>query len=288
MIDFIAKPPKKKKEKKLLADVEAELRSNGTEYRVFYTTHKGGGKEIAEELTQSGESTVVVVGGDGTLNDVLTGIQDPSRCVLGLIPAGTGNDFAASANIPKGLAALKLILSGETKPTDYIAFSDGRRSLNIAGLGMDVDILTRCERMKRLHAKSKYFFSLLASLIKYRGCEIEVTVDGETRTHNALIAAVCNGKQLGGGIPLCPPAEIADGKMDLTVVDCPKRSKLLGALIKLMRGKVLALPFTCHTLCESAVIKPSARCIAQYDGELYETDALEATLVHGQLNMFRG
>lgn len=288
MIYFIAKPPKKKKEKKLLEAVEARLRETGTEYRIFFTEKRGGGREIAERLTQNGETTVAVIGGDGTLNDVLTGIANPSACRLGLIPAGTGNDFAASANIPYGFAALELILSGEAKPTDFIDFSDGRRSLNIAGLGMDVDILTRCERMKRLHAKSKYFLSLLASLFRYRGCEITVTANGETKTHNALIAAVCNGKRLGGGIPLCPPAEIADGKIDLTVVDCPKRIKLLGALIKLMRGKVFELPFAFHTLCESAVIKPAARCFAQYDGELYETQSLEAKIVNGQLNMFRG
>lgn len=288
MFCFIVKPPKKKKEKKLLQEIEERLRERGTEYRIYFTERRGGGGEIAARLTEEGAATLIVIGGDGTLNDVLSGVADPSACRLGLIPAGTGNDFAASAKIPYGAAALELILSGEAKPTDFIAFSDGRRSLNIAGLGMDVDILTRCERMKRLHARSKYFLSLLVSLFRYRGCEVTVTVNGETKTHNALIAAVCNGKQLGGGIPLCPPADIGDGKLDLTVIDCPRRIKLPGSLIKLMRGKVFDLPFAFHTLCESAVIKPTSRCVAQYDGELYETEALEAEIVHGQLYMFRG
>lgn len=287
MLHLIARPPKKNKDEKLLNEIERRLGA-AAEYRLHYTGGKGGGAEIARELTRSGETELVVVGGDGSLNDVLTGISDPARCTLGLIPAGTGNDFASSANIPKGLEALGLIVNGTPKPTDFIAFSDGRRSLNIAGLGIDADILMRCERMKRLHAKSKYFFSLIASLIKYRGSSVTVSVNGTEYTSNALIAAFCNGKQLGGGIPLCPVAQIDDGKMDLVVVDCPKRSKIPGALIKLMQGKVLTLPFARRYSCESAVVTPSVPCTAQYDGELGEAVTLHATLVHGQLKMFRG
>lgn len=280
--------PLKKKGQKLLGVIEQRLNERGTPYTVHVTQSKGGGREIARELTEAGETELIVIGGDGSLNDVLTGIADPSRCVLGLIPAGTGNDFAAAAKIPYGEKALDFILNGKPEYVDYIDFSDGRRSLNIAGIGIDVDILERCERMKRLRGvKSKYFFSLIASLCKYRGFRISVTVNGETTEHNALIAAVCNGRQLGGGIPLCPSADIADGKLELVVADNPKkRRQLIGALFKLMQGKLFSLSFTHHVFCERAVIKPIRPCCAQYDGELYQTEALDATLVHGQLKMF--
>ncbi len=285
MLDFIAKPPRKKKGKKLVERICARLDGEGIPYAFHYTKEKGDGAKIARELTQEEGKTLVVVGGDGSLNDVLTGIVDPEKCTLGLIPAGTGNDFAAAANIPHGEKALDLILKGSPKKIDYIDFSDGRRSINIAGLGLDVDILTRCENMK-IRGKSNYIFGLLSSLVHFRGCEVLVEADGIERKMNAMIVAVCNGKQCGGGIPLCPPAVFDDGKMDLLYVDYPKRSKILGALIKLMRGKILSLPFAHYATVDYAKITPSSPRVAQYDGELYETACLEATLKKGGLNLY--
>lgn len=274
--------------KRLLEKIGERLDAWGGEYRIFRTERKGQATELARQLTEEGERTIVAMGGDGTMNDVLSGLTHTDECSFGLIPAGTGNDFATSAKIPFGMDALELILTAEAKPTDYIQFDDGRRSLNIAGLGIDVDVLQRCERMKLFHKKVKYFLSLLVSLMKFRGYRVEVDVNGETSVRTALIAAVCNGKFLGGGIPLCPPAEVADGKMDLIVVDCPARRKILPALIRLMKGKILSLPFAHHTLCDRAVITPGQPSVAQYDGELWETKALGATLVAGKLKMFRG
>ena len=286
MLDLIIKPQNRKGQQ-TLKKVESRLKERGVPYEVHFTEGKGDARRIASSLTEEGRCDLVVIGGDGTLNDVLTGMKDPSKCRLGLIPSGTGNDFSVSAGIPAGEAALPLILDGEARPTDYIDFSDGRRSLNIAGMGMDVDILLRCEKMKGFHDKSKYFFSLLASLVKYDGVTLRIEADGEQFEEKLLIAAVCNGKQLGGGIPLCPAADISDGLMDLVAVTCPKRSKLLGALIKLMQGKVLTLPFTRHIRCERAAILPKSPAVAQYDGELYQTAAMEATLRKGGLLLYR-
>ena len=227
MLDLIIKPQNKKGQQ-TLKRVEKRLVSEGIPYEVHYTEGKGDAQRIARELTGRGRCELVVIGGDGSLNDVLTGMCDPSLCRLGLIPAGTGNDFSVSAGIPSGEAALELILKGAPKPTDYIDFSDGRRSLNIAGMGIDVDILLRCERMKGFHDKSKYFFSLLASLMKYDGMQLTVRSGEEVIEKKVLIAALCNGKQFGGGIPMCPAADIGDGLLNVVVVDCPKRSKIPG------------------------------------------------------------
>ncbi len=289
MLNIIANPKSfRGKGKKLLGAVTQSLDARGIVYRVFGTRKKGDATEYARAVTAEAGAKIVVVGGDGTLNEAISGIVHPERCTLGLIPAGTGNDFAAGAGIPNGLAALDAIINDRTQYVDFIEFTSGRRCMNIAGLGMDVDILTRCEKMRRFHKKSKYFFSLIASLIKYRGCGLTASANGVTVSKNALIAAVCNGRQLGGGIPLCPPAKIDDGMLELVVVDCPKRSRLLGALIMLMRGKFLDLPFAKRITCEAASIVPHEKCVAQYDGELFETNALNARIVSGVLKFYRG
>lgn len=277
------------KYKKLISQLEERLRANGAKYRFFYSKAPGDCVKFSRCLSEAGETEIIGVGGDGTLNEILCGLYDPSRVHLGLIPAGTGNDFAASAHIPLGADALYCILGKEAVATDFIECDDGDRSLNIAGVGIDVDILERCARKKHGGRKSKYFFSLLASLFHFRGFGADITVNGETTRSNILIAAICNGKQLGGGIPLCPVAEIGDGMMELVVVDCPKRRiQLIKELIYLMRGKLLTRAITHRYPCREAIIKPDGNRVVQYDGELREKDALRATLISGKLHMYRG
>lgn len=277
-----------KKGRKLLDSVESRLKGSGTEYCVHIATKPGEAIGLARSLTEGGADKLIVFGGDGTLNEVLNGIAEPANCELGLIPAGTGNDFSVSAKIPKGIDALELILNGEPKPTDYIQCDDGKRSINIAGMGIDVDILIRAARKKG--GKGKYFSSLLSSLAHYKAIELDVSADGgETVRYKSLIACVCNGSRFGGGIPMCPDAVIDDGKMELVVADCPRRLKIPGALVKLMRGKVLSLPITHRISCTSARITvPSGRFLAQYDGEIKECESLTAEIVSGKLKMFRG
>lgn len=288
MLNIIVNPNAcRGKNKGLLQAVKDRLEQEGVPFAVYETHGTGDGREIARTLSLAGETLLIAMGGDGTLNEVLCGIVEPEKVTLGLIPAGTGNDFAAAANIPEGLAALDLILNGEAKYTDYLECNDGMRSINIAGLGIDVDILERCERMKGSD-KSKYFRALLRSLISFRALKITITADGKTEEHRALLAAACNGVQFGGGIKICPPAVIDDGKMDLIVIDCPGRIKLPYYLVKLKKGKVLSLSPAHRILCEEAVIEPERKGRAQYDGELKGADALTAKIVHAKLKMFRG
>ncbi len=289
MLHFIVNPRSLRgKSKGLLEKIEARLKAEQREYVLHKTEKKGDATAYAREISGTAGETIVAIGGDGMANDVLCGIIDPATVTFGLIPAGTGNDFAVSGNIPHGMAALELILKSEPKYTDYLQFDDGHRSLNVAGQGIDVDILERCDRMKVFRGKSKYFLSLIATLFRYAGNRVEIEVDGKKWQTNSMIVSFCNGRVFGGGIPICPPAEIADGKMELVVVDCPKRSKLLGALVKLMKGKLLTLPFAHRFSCERAVVTPLSSHSAQFDGEVYPVESLGVSIVTQKLLMYRG
>ena len=279
----------KGKWRSLLSAIESRLKECGKQFSFHIARKAGEAVEIARTLTKEGEPTLIAVGGDGTLNEVVSGIQNPEACTLGLIPAGTGNDFSVAAKIPLGLEALELILKGEPKYTDYIQFDDGKRSINIAGMGIDVDILQRVAK-KKGGKKSKYFFSLISSLIHYRPIDLEAQADnGEAVHYKSLIACVCNGFQFGGGIPICPDAVIDDGKLELVVVDCPPRHRIPAALIKLMHGKILKLPIAHRISCSSArITAPSGGFFAQYDGEIKECASLTASIVSQKLKMFRG
>ena len=272
---------------KLIAKTEKRLAAAGIAYRIFYTDKPGAAFKYARSLSSAGGKEFLVVGGDGTVNEVLSGLVDPSVCTLAVMPAGTGNDFAVAAGIPSRMKALELYLNGVPRPVDYIECGT-RRSMNIAGTGIDVEVLRRCERMKYGTRRGKYFRALVACLLRYRGTKLRVTVNGETKEYTALIAAVCNGTQFGGGIPLCPAAEIDDGQLELVIVDCPPLRKLVPELIRLMRGKLLTRPITHHIPCAGAVIKGDGNIFVQYDGEICEEGALNAKIVRGALKLYRG
>ncbi len=276
----------KKRALKNLTVAEKILGERGLAYEVHATGGFRDATEIARRLTEAGERELIVLGGDGTLHEVLNGLVEPAKCNLGLIPSGTGNDFASKAGVPlQADKALELILSGETKPTDFLEVS-GIRCMNVCGMGMDVDVLERCQKGK-LKGKIKYLMSLLKSLFAFKGLPILVESDGIEEKHSALIAAACNGTQFGGGICICPVAEIDDTKMDVVVVDCiGGKWKIIKAFLKLMKGKILEYPAAKHFLCDRVRFTPDTPCTVQLDGELY-TDLEFSVCVGEGVNFYR-
>ncbi|MBQ9728661.1 MAG: diacylglycerol kinase family lipid kinase [Clostridia bacterium] len=271
----------KKKALKNLEVLEALFQSRGVAYEVHTSTAERETTEIVRKITQEKDQDVIVLGGDGTLHEALNGIVDPSACRLGLIPSGTGNDFAETAGIPLDpQKAAELILDCEAKETDCLEIG-GVRCMNVGGLGIDVDVLERCNRGKK-RGKAKYLKSLIQSLFAFKGMKVIVENEGKSEEKSVLIAAACNGTQFGGGIKICPTAEIDDGKMDVITVDCIGGVfKIIGAFIQLMKGRILQYPLTKHFRCDAVKFVSDKPCVAQLDGELYKELTFEAKVVRG-------
>lgn len=271
----------KKKASKNLRVVEEMLKERGIAYQLHQSCDVHDAEAIARKLTEQGETELIVLGGDGTLNEVLNGLSDPTVCKIGLIPSGTGNDFAERRGIPLDPEkAMKRILDGEAQDVDYIDVS-GTRCMNVAGLGMDVDVLERCQKGK-MKGKLKYLMSLIKSLFAFKGYRVKIVSEGREETHDVLICAACNGSQFGGGIKICPPAKEDDGQMDVVIVDCiGGKWKIIKAFIQLMKGKVIEYPLTTYFRCESVTFLPENDCPIQLDGELYHNHAFEAKLRKG-------
>lgn len=271
----------KKKATKNLRVVERILTERGLAYELHQSCDVHDAETIARRLTEAGETELIVLGGDGTLNEVLNGLHDPSVCTIGLIPSGTGNDFAERRGIPLDAEkAMQRILDGEAEEVDYIDVS-GTRCMNVAGLGIDVDVLERCQRGK-LKGKIKYLMSLIKSLFAFKGCRVKIVSEGREETHDVLICAACNGSQFGGGIKICPCAKENDGQMDVVVVDCIGGVwKIVLAFIQLMKGKVIEYPLTTYFRCDSVEFLPEKDCPIQLDGELYHNHPFKATLCKG-------
>lgn len=271
----------KEKAKKKLVTVEKVLCQRGVAYQTHLTQSVGDATAIAKELTVSGEKEIIALGGDGTLHEVLNGLHDPTDCHLGLIPSGTGNDFAERVGLSLDPEkAINFILDNEPKDTNYIQIGE-HRCMNVAGLGMDVEVLERCKKGK-LKGKLKYLMSLVQSLFKYKGCKIKIESDGVEEEHDALIGALCNGNVFGGGIKICPEAQVDDDKLNAVIVECiGGKIKIIKAFIQLLKGKILQYPATRHFLCERLTITPKIPCAIQMDGEVYHNVTFDAKIGKG-------
>lgn len=260
----------------------------GKDYEVLLTRKKDDAKLHAERITSSGEEcTIIAMGGDGTLHDILNGIKDFDKCSLGLIPFGTGNDFAATAKIPKNVKeAAEIIAFKAPKYIDFIELASGLRSINSVGMGLDVDILNRVYS-KNMRGRTKYLRALIPSLMRFKSCNFTLKYDGKTEKHYGLIAALGNGKQLGGGIKLFPHAEIDDGYLDLLIVDYISKPKMIGAFFKLLLGKVDKIKKVTFVKTKAATfIHEDENYTLQAEGELYDNVPLEAHIVENKLKFY--
>ena len=290
MLNFIVNPHagtfKGKKLKQTLKKLEKHLAERNVPYTIHKTNNKGHATTLTRNLIDDGATDIIAIGGDGTLHEIINGFHSFDKCNLGLIPCGTGNDFAGATNIPKDpVKALDLILDGEAKYIDYLQMPT-LRGINVIGAGLDVAVLERYEKLKK-KTKFGYTMCLLKTLFGYKGISFECEVDGEKKTYNSFIAAIANGTRFGGGIKICPDAIYNDGELNFVSVDFIKGLPLLGLLLKLKSGKILQAKGATEISAKKVKITGESITTIQIDGELYPGNSLEVEVVSNQLKMYR-
>ena len=288
MLNFIYNPiAGKGKAQRFRVSIEERLKPLGVAYCFWQTECRRDATRLARELTERGETDIVAMGGDGTVNEVLNGLADPARVNLGLIPCGSGNDFAAAIGIPlTAEGSLKVLLSAAPKATDYLECS-GIRGLNVIGAGIDVDILKRSYRAKVLKGSLNYFVSLLSALLHFRFYRFTAEFGAEKGEHDGLILCACNGRRIGGGIGICPAAIVDDGLLDIVLVEDVRKSMIPGALVRLAGGRILDAPYTTHRRAARLRAAFAEPVTIQIDGELYDDLTFDVRVVHDGLKMYR-
>ena len=259
--------------------IGALLSERGEEYRLLWTEGPGHASALAREASAAGAKTVLSIGGDGTAFEVAQGLAGTDTA-LGIIPAGTGNDFAKTLGSPLNPeAALAFVLSHPPKRTDAGEIN-GRMFLNEIGTGFDVSVLDYAEKAKRYcRGLLPYLYGVLQTLFRFRAVPITFSIDGgEMITRDAFVMAVGNGGIIGGGIPIAPEAKADDGLFDVVIVGKISKRKLPARLIGLMRGKIMTFPET-EFYRASFVVFSAPRMRVNIDGEIVpETQAIARVL----------
>jgi diacylglycerol kinase (ATP) len=226
--------------------------SEGLAGDALFSERPGHLSELARDAADAGARLLVVVGGDGSMNEVANGIAGRNGVELAVIARGTGWDFVRTYDIPRDVArASRVALGGAVREIDAgrVSFRgwDGsdRTAVfaNIASAGMSGAIAQRAnDTTKALGGKASYLWATLAVFFPWRNDVVRVDVDGDRREGRMHDVVVANGRYFGGGMMICPEAAPDDGLFDVLLIgDLTKRDLLL-TLPKTYRGKHLPHP----------------------------------------------
>lgn len=271
---------------KIVKEITSVLQEQHEPWEILYTEYPGHATELARVAAgKEGCKAVIAVGGDGTDYETACGLMD-SDVPMGIIPAGTGNDFIKTIGIPrKPVDALRFILNGKPRKVDIGRMND-RMFLNVCGTGFDVTVLDYTLAAKK-YARGilPYLIGLVRGIFHHKGVQVKLTVDGKTIEKDVLVCSIANGRFIGGGIPICPEATADDGLLDVVVVNNKPRWMIPFYLPGLMLGKILRFPFTSHVRCsEVSLVSPGMRL--NVDGEVFSMDQADFAVLPGKLNLY--
>jgi diacylglycerol kinase (ATP) len=223
----------------------------GSRARWACTTARGEAAAMAARERAAGTDLVVAVGGDGTISEIAAGLLSApgvgSMPRLGIVPAGTCSDFARTFGLPRDPAgAVDLLSAGRTawvdacEMTGALAGASRSFAINICGCGIPGDVVRRVNTSARTRRGAPGFLSAaLATLVRYRPCEVTVSVDGGPARGTRLLALfVCNGRYFGGGMQPGRGAEPDDGLLRVVEVSAMPRVRVLAQLHRLYSGRL--------------------------------------------------
>ena len=268
----------------------------GLEGATLFSERQGHLAELAREAALDGAELLVVVGGDGSVNEVVNGLAGLGRQPeVAVVPRGTGWDFSRTFGIPRKIDdAVQIALQGDVRTIDlgrasYRAWDGSDATAwfaNVASAGMSGAIAKRAnETTKALGGKASYLWATFAVFSGWEATEIEVAVDGERRAGPMFDVVIANGRFFGGGLEICPEAEPDDGLFDvLTIGDVTKRD-LVQTMPKMYRGTHLPHPKAELLRGSSVTVTSETPLPIELDGEQPGTTPVTFEVAAGALRL---
>ncbi len=211
-----------------------------TDVEVTTTSNPG---ELDGVLHRRGGRQVVVAGGDGSLHAVVSALHrrhELTDTVIGLVPLGTGNDFARGARIPLDPAeAARVVVSGRVRPVDLIVDCLGEVVVNNVHVGAGAQASHNAKPLKKVFGRFGYVLGAAKAAVKPPFVRLRIVVDGHEVAdfaHPILMVAIGNGARVGGGAEITPEASPEDGRMDVMVSFSTGPLARIGYAVRLWRG----------------------------------------------------
>jgi diacylglycerol kinase (ATP) len=272
-----------------LQTINSALRAAHDEMDIVMTVGAGDAAGAAETAARAGVyDKLFVAGGDGTLNEVVNGVARVpgalERITFGLVPLGTGNDFASALGLPEDVAAaIEILLAGRTVLAD-VGDLNNRRFINVSAGGFIAEVSDAVNpQLKTVAGKLAYLVGGAQVLLDYEPVHASVRLsedDGRVveRELDVQMFAVCNSRMVGGGRLIAPHALIDDGLLDVCLVEAMPTLEFIGLLTSISSGEHLADERVSYFRARELELRFARTIKVNTDGEVLETDHCRYTL----------
>ncbi|MDD3304421.1 MAG: diacylglycerol kinase family lipid kinase [Clostridia bacterium] len=244
--------------------------------------------KVAYELSHKHTCRFYSVGGDGTLNEIITGMIGTSSDVV-VIPCGTGNDFVKS--ISQYMSMRKIIIHSinkEATPTDILKLNKNRYCINILNCGFDAMVAKNVDMFRKIpfiSGKAKYNLSIFYSLLTNRNYQFKLRVDNEIVKQSFTLIAVANGKYYGGGVCPCPEANTQDGILNVCSINSTRIRHKIKFLPKYNKGKHTDLSIVHIAKGNKVQIVSNKEFPISIDGEVHYDKKISAQIIPTAINI---
>ena len=234
--------------------------------------------ELARQAAEEGYQLVISVGGDGTVHEVINGLmQVPAehRPRIGIVPMGSGNDFAYAAGIdPRPANALQAIFTGKPRAIDIGRLEDGSGRIeywnNVLGIGFDATTTIHSRRLTYFRGFMVYFLAVLQTiLLNHDAPQMHITTDQESWSDKLLMFVICNGSREGGGFQVAPQARPDDGILDYACIGKVSRPMMLRLLPEVMKGTHGRFPQVRMGKLTQMELQSESPLVIHVDGEIF-------------------
>ena len=275
----------------ILEQVRPVFEGAGWELTVRVTEYSGHAQAIARTLALDGYDSLCVIGGDGTIHEVVNGLMEGGQSALiplGFIPAGSGNTLHQHLQCVDPVEAARRIVAGRTCPLDAMRVTMGKQvvyCVDIIGWGGVADINCAAERLRRL-GPYRYAAAALWHILRARRYRAKVILDDRTIGDEFLFVIACNPKFTGKGMKMAPRAEIGDGKIDIVMVRQASRLQMTRLFCKVFDGSHVSMDCVEYHQVRSFAIESADRELLDLDGEMKGQTPFHAEVLPAALRVF--
>jgi YegS/Rv2252/BmrU family lipid kinase len=283
--------------------ISSLLKESDLNFTEKFTEKKRHAITLTLEGIEAGFRRLIIVGGDGTLNEVVNGVFLNNTCptkdiVLALIPVGTGNDWGRMFGIPLDYKKAVGIITENKRMLHDIGlisfYNESERKeryfINIAGMGFESVVVKRTNIQKDLGRSSKaiYLYNLLLSLLSYKNCKAEVIIDGEKIIADVFSINIGNGRYCGGGMRQTPDALPNDGFFDVTIINGMGKIEIIRNLKILYDGSILDHPKIDGYKCRNLKVNSDSLIYTEADGESLGHTPVDFNIIPASINIIYG
>ena len=285
--------------RKKLIQYEAEKYFSKEFFTEYYITkaHKSA-EDLAEKIVKSKTDYLIAVGGDGTIHEVINGVmkipkEERENLIIGLLPLGSGNDFARTLKLSRKISDLKNLIN-DNKYLEIDVGKIGHKNLadqntityfiNIAGVGLDADVAKKVnEGNKNYGPNISFFWATIKSFLNYQKKKIRLTTEEDFYEGNTLLVTFANAKYFGSGLGIAPHAKVNDGKISVTLVGEVSIYDYLKNFFNLRKCEKIDHPMINYFYAKKIIVESNDDCFIEADGEFIGKTPLKVEMLNQEI-----